>query len=355
MGPSARTRSLPAGALAGMLLLPAAAGAAGVTRGALSLDANALLVTTGTDDIQEIYGPGLEMNTGTGRITGFGGGAAYALTSRIHLGVALDVLPKEYEIAIVPSGAIQTWSLPVRRIMARGRFCAGTFPVKGIPISLMIEAGAGVLNLSGATLKMSTETGSVDATGSGIGGVVEIVSESHLTRMLSLCVGLGYQFGRVSPVTVSGRLGYVLVPEQTLRTGDGEEAGFDYSGLVVKAAARLYLMNPGGPSVGGTTKERRTVRYTEPAPQGSAGPAGADERYEEASLLYRSGKYDDAWRKSYEAIQIDPNHWQSWQMIGNCQYARGDRQGALASYRRSLEINPDNSGLKSFVDQISPR
>jgi len=39
-------------------------------------------------------------------------------------------------------------------------------------------------------------------------------------------------------------------------------------------------------------------------------------------------------------------------MIGNCQYAKGDKPGAIASYRNSLQINPGNTALKTFTDQL---
>jgi hypothetical protein len=39
-------------------------------------------------------------------------------------------------------------------------------------------------------------------------------------------------------------------------------------------------------------------------------------------------------------------------MIGNCQYAKGDRASALQSWRRALAIHPDNPGLKAFVESL---
>ena len=49
----------------------------------------------------------------------------------------------------------------------------------------------------------------------------------------------------------------------------------------------------------------------------------------------------------------DANHWQAWQMVGNCQYELGDKAGALVSYQRSLDINPDNPTLKQWADQLA--
>jgi len=80
----------------------------------------------------------------------------------------------------------------------------------------------------------------------------------------------------------------------------------------------------------------------------------ADALYAEAASLYGAGNYDGSWQKAYAALQANPRHWQSWQMIGNCQYAKGDRAGALQSYNQSLAINPDNPSLRAFVQTLQP-
>ena len=79
----------------------------------------------------------------------------------------------------------------------------------------------------------------------------------------------------------------------------------------------------------------------------------ADKAYAEAVRLYSAGDYDGAWRQAAAVLQADPDHWKAWQMMGNCQYAKGDKAGALVSYRESLRIQPDNPRLKAWVDQIS--
>ncbi len=53
------------------------------------------------------------------------------------------------------------------------------------------------------------------------------------------------------------------------------------------------------------------------------------------------------------AIKANPRHWRAWSLVGNCQYATGDTEGSLKSYRQSLKINPDNPKLKAWVGQIS--
>lgn len=87
----------------------------------------------------------------------------------------------------------------------------------------------------------------------------------------------------------------------------------------------------------------------------AAAPAGSPQdeaEYQAATRDYGAGKYDDAWRKGHAIIQRTPGHWQSWQLIGNCQYAKGDKDGAMASYKQSLVLNPDNPQLKTWVGQL---
>ncbi len=79
----------------------------------------------------------------------------------------------------------------------------------------------------------------------------------------------------------------------------------------------------------------------------------ADKEYEAAVKLYNAGNYDDAWRKAAAAIEASPKHWQAWQMVGNCQYAKGDKAGALTSYRYALKLNPDNPELKAWIEQLA--
>jgi tetratricopeptide (TPR) repeat protein len=82
-----------------------------------------------------------------------------------------------------------------------------------------------------------------------------------------------------------------------------------------------------------------------------ASAATADSLYQESAALYAAGNYAASWGKAAAALNLDPRHWQSWQMIGNCQYALGDKAGAMASYQNSLQLNPGNTALKTWLDQ----
>ena len=68
--------------------------------------------------------------------------------------------------------------------------------------------------------------------------------------------------------------------------------------------------------------------------------------------MYSLKDYDGAWRVAHGILQVHPDDWQSWQMIGNCKYAKGDHEGTLVSYQRSLEIHPDNLQLKSWLEKL---
>jgi tetratricopeptide (TPR) repeat protein len=62
--------------------------------------------------------------------------------------------------------------------------------------------------------------------------------------------------------------------------------------------------------------------------------------YSQATLYYRA------------AIQVDPNNAAAYQGLGSCQYAQGQKADALASYDRSLALNPNNSQLASFAQSL---
>jgi len=92
-----------------------------------------------------------------------------------------------------------------------------------------------------------------------------------------------------------------------------------------------------------------------------AGPARAESRgrppdsanaYEEALAAYNAGDYTGAWRRLEAFLKANPSSWEGWQLLGNCQYAYGDRAGALKSYEYSLQLNPDNAQLKAWAEQV---
>jgi pimeloyl-ACP methyl ester carboxylesterase len=67
-------------------------------------------------------------------------------------------------------------------------------------------------------------------------------------------------------------------------------------------------------------------------------------------------------RKPDQAVEIfklnaefHPESWNAWDSLGEGQAAAGDIEGAITSYRRSLELNPDNDNGKDAIEQLEER
>ena len=81
----------------------------------------------------------------------------------------------------------------------------------------------------------------------------------------------------------------------------------------------------------------------------TAAAVNPDELYSSATGLYNAGRYAEALAKMEEAVKARPEFWEAWQVIGNAKYALNDKEGAIAAYRRALEINPANTGLADWL------
>ncbi len=188
------------------------------------------------------------------------------------------------------------------------------------------------------------------------------------SAMLDVSFGLGDQALGVSA-------GLEIRPHRlvALRAGyrhDSEDQGYGgLAGVAAGAGIRWrslgidYAFQPFGDLT--TTHRIALVYAAEPARPRSATPTSAsvpaaasptaESEYQAAVALYASRDYDGAWRRANTAIALDANHWQAWQLVGNCRYAKGDVSGAITSYRRSLSLHPDNPGLKAFVDGLEKK
>jgi len=89
-----------------------------------------------------------------------------------------------------------------------------------------------------------------------------------------------------------------------------------------------------------------------PAPTRSASDV-SDASIESAIALYTAGDADGAWRAAAAILTADRTNWEAWQLVGNCQLAKGDKASALVSYRESLRLHPDNPQLKAFADSLA--
>src|SRR5207247_8437505 len=122
----------------------------------------------------------------------------------------------------------------------------------------------------------------------------------------------------------------------------------------VSAWNRSLEIHPDNPEILKFMDEAKAAAATQkaapPAPvgpgraEGGAAPAPAaptaEQEYQTGASLYAAGKSDEAWAHAAEALRLDPKHWQAWQLVGNCQYAKGDKPGALVSYKYSLQLHP---------------
>lgn len=81
----------------------------------------------------------------------------------------------------------------------------------------------------------------------------------------------------------------------------------------------------------------------------------ADDYYHSGIVLYKQKQYDKSVEYFRYAIQLDPNHWQSYQAMGQAYYMMGDTQTALAMFGESLRIHPGNNPLKHFVAYLQAK
>jgi tetratricopeptide (TPR) repeat protein len=53
--------------------------------------------------------------------------------------------------------------------------------------------------------------------------------------------------------------------------------------------------------------------------------------------------------------ELHPRSWNAWDSLGEGQAAAGEIEPALASYRRSLALNPDNENGRAAIEQLEQR
>jgi len=75
----------------------------------------------------------------------------------------------------------------------------------------------------------------------------------------------------------------------------------------------------------------------------------------EAGKLYKEGSYSLAEARVLGSLDLEPDSWKAWQLLGNCRYARKDRAGALDAWKRSLLLNPGNTTLKNWVARVEKK
>src|SRR5580658_8753881 len=70
------------------------------------------------------------------------------------------------------------------------------------------------------------------------------------------------------------------------------------------------------------------------------------------NAVYQKGLYSKAADYFKQAVQANPNDWQSYEDLGNAYIKMNDNSDALAAYQKSLQINSNNSTLQTLVDNL---
>jgi tetratricopeptide (TPR) repeat protein len=71
--------------------------------------------------------------------------------------------------------------------------------------------------------------------------------------------------------------------------------------------------------------------------------------------LLQAQRPDDAVEIFKLNAEFHPESWNVWDSLGEGQAAAGDIRAAIESYRKSLELNPDNENGRGALEQLEER
>jgi tetratricopeptide (TPR) repeat protein len=140
-----------------------------------------------------------------------------------------------------------------------------------------------------------------------------------------------------------------------LATAENEEAAERTS----KAIARLWL-NSGSDTV--TVLMARAAKAMEDKNPRLAlrmldavveqAPDYAEGWSQRAHVLYLEGEVHRALGDLRRALALDPNHFRALSALGHILREYGAKEGALAAYRKLLEVNPFAEGAQKAVEEL---
>jgi len=67
---------------------------------------------------------------------------------------------------------------------------------------------------------------------------------------------------------------------------------------------------------------------------------------------YYARDYDTALEKAERIVKDNPDDWEGWRLLGNCRFSKGDKRGAIKSYKRALKLNPDAPQLRAWLEVL---
>ncbi len=90
---------------------------------------------------------------------------------------------------------------------------------------------------------------------------------------------------------------------------------------------------------------------------GGAGESIVDDRSLDGLVesLFEEGFVDAAEAVTVRNVQRFPNSWPAHRRMGETLRARGDNAGALASFRKVLELDPENANAKRRIEELQGR
>jgi tetratricopeptide (TPR) repeat protein len=86
---------------------------------------------------------------------------------------------------------------------------------------------------------------------------------------------------------------------------------------------------------------------------GSLRAATSSDYYAAGIRLYQQRQYAKSIQYFKAATQLDPQNWKAFQVMGQAYYQLGDRTDAVQMMDHSLQINPNNPGLRQFRNKLS--
>jgi|SRR5579872_1185502 len=87
-------------------------------------------------------------------------------------------------------------------------------------------------------------------------------------------------------------------------------------------------------------------------PVSSIWAATSQDYYQSGVQNYKQGQYNQAVAFLQASVQLDPQNWQAYQVLGQAFYQAGDKTSALGAFQASLKIHPDNPSLRDFTDKL---
>jgi hypothetical protein len=77
-----------------------------------------------------------------------------------------------------------------------------------------------------------------------------------------------------------------------------------------------------------------------------------NEAYQAGVDAYKQGQWDQSISQMQTVIQLNPNNWQAYQVMGYDYSEEGNSRQALAAYDESLAINPNNPTVQGLADKL---